>query len=158
MENLLRLKVVKVTNDINDINYSKEGDAGLDLRAAGRWVEHFRSNEIEADNYLIPPGRRVLVKTGVKVEIPSGYWGNIRERSGLALDYGLCVLGGVIDENYRDEIGVIILNTGSEVYKMKKNERVAQMIIQRYERINIEYVLFLDLTNRNAGFGSSGKV
>ena len=93
------------------------------------------------------------------VEIPKGYWGNIRDRSGLAFKYGLHNLAGVIDETYRGEIGVVMTNLGENPYVIKKNERIAQMIITPYERVNIESVEALEDSNRNEnGFGSSGKL
>ncbi len=90
--------------------------------------------------------------------IPEGHWGNIKDRSGNAFNHGIHVLGGVIDENYRGEIGVILINLSKKDFTINKNDRVAQMIISEYKKVNIEHVQELNETNRNKdGFGSSGK-
>lgn len=151
---------VKHLNDSDKINYSRDGDAALDLRASSKFVINLdeEKKEIEQDSYSIKPGERVLVKTGIEVAIPEGHWGNIKDRSGNAFNHGVHVLGGVIDENYRGEIGVILVNLSKKDFKINKNDRVAQMIISEYKRVNIEHVQELNETNRNKdGFGSSGK-
>lgn len=73
------------------------------------------------------------------------------------MKHGLQPLAGVIDENYREEIGVVLVNLSSKSYKITKNERIAQMIIQPYSKVSVEHVNDLDVTNRGDGFGSSGK-
>jgi len=151
---------VKHLNDSDKINYSRDGDAALDLRASSKFVINLdeEKKEIEQDSYSIKPGERVLVKTGIEVAIPEGHWGNVKDRSGNAFNHGIHVLGGVIDENYRGEIGVILVNLSKKDFKINKNDRVAQMIISEYKRVNIEHVQELNETNRNKdGFGSSGK-
>ena len=151
---------IKNLNDMDKINYSREGDAAVDLRASGKFIIDldFNKEEIEKDSYLINPGERILVKTGIQVEIPEGHFGNIKDRSGNAFNHGIHVLGGVIDENYRGEIGVILVNLSKKDFKINKNDRVAQMIISEYKKVNIEHVQELNETNRNKdGFGSSGK-
>ena len=152
------LKVKNTVEGLDKIGYSKEGDAGIDLRASGGFVINldFEKKDIIQDCYFINPGERILIKTGIKVAIPQGHYGHIKDRSGLAFKNGLHVLAGVIDENYREEIGVVLVNLGKNEYKITKNERIAQMIIKKYERVNIENVEDLDKTNRDAGFGSSG--
>ena len=151
---------VKHLNDLDKINYSRDGDAALDLRASSKFVINLdeEKKEIEQDSYSIKPGERILVRTGVEVAIPEGHWGNIKDRSGNAFNHGVHVLGGVIDENYRGEIGVILINLSKKDFKINKNDRVAQMIISEYKRVNVEHVQELNETNRNKdGFGSSGK-
>ena len=151
---------IKSLNNLDKINYSREGDAAIDLRASGIFVINLDTNkeEILKDSYLINPGERILVKTGIQVEIPKNHWGNIKDRSGNTFHHGVHVLGGVIDENYRGEIGVVLVNLSKKVFQINKNDRIAQMIISEYKKVNIEYVDELNSTNRNHdGFGSSGK-
>ena len=157
MENILKIKLL---TNLDKINYSREGDAAVDLRASGKFVINLDHNkeEIEKDFYLINPGERILVKTGIQVAMPKDHWGNIKDRSGNAFNHGVHVLGGVIDENYRGEIGVILVNLSKKEFKISKNDRIAQMIISEYKKVNLEYVDELDKTSRNQdGFGSTGK-
>lgn len=155
------LKIKKLKADIDNIKFANEGDAGLDLRASGHFTTNLdfavEKKEIENEFYYLEPGERVLVKTSIIAEIPKGHFGSIRGRSGLALNFGIQVLGGVIDEAYRGEIGVILVNTGKKPYQIKKNERIAQMIIQPYTKVEIQHHEELNETERSAGFGSSGK-
>ena len=142
------------------ISHHKDGDAAIDLRASGEWAVNLddEMKEIKSEKYEIMPGERILIKTGVKIEIPKGYWGNIRDRSGLALKHGLHVLAGVIDENYRGEIGVVMLNLGKKSYVIEKDERIAQMIISPYEKVELIEDEELTQTVRGDGaFGNSGK-
>ena len=157
MEHILKIKHL---SNIDQINYSKEGDAAIDLRASNKFVINldYEKQELEQDFYSIKPNERILVKTGIEVAIPKGCWGNIKDRSGNAFHHGIHVLGGVIDETYRGEIGVILINLSNKDFKVNKNDRIAQMIISEYKKVNIEYVNSLDETNRNKdGFGSTGK-
>ncbi len=158
MEQILKIK--KTVDELDNVGYIREGDAAIDLRASGVFVidlDH-EKREIAANEYEIKPNERVLVKTGIKVAMPPGHYGHIKGRSGLAMQHGLGSLAGVIDENYRGEIGVVLVNHGNKPYKLTKNERVAQMIIQEYKRVKVEYVEDLDETNRSVnGFGSSGR-
>src|SRR3989344_6627958 len=152
------LKVKNLVDGLDKISYTKEGDAAIDLRASGNWIIDLDSSkrELIREYYDIMPSERILIKTGIKVAIPQGHYGHIKDRSGLAFKHGLHVLAGVVDENYREEIGVVLVNLGKNNYKLTKNERVAQMIIKRYEKVDIEYVDELDKTIRDGGFGSSG--
>ena len=151
---------VRLLWGMSNVSYSKDGDAAIDLKASGKWVidlDH-EKQELDQDSYLIKPNERILVKTGIEVAIPKGCWGNIKGRSGHAFHHGIHVLGGVIDENYRGEVGVILVNLSQKPFEVNKNDRVAQMIISEYKRVKIEYVNELDDTNRNKdGFGSTGK-
>ena len=154
------IKIEKIVKDIESIGYSKPGDAGIDLRASGQWVVDIdsRKREIVQEEYELMPGERILVKTGIRLEIPNGFWGNIRDRSGLAANHGIHCLAGVVDETYRGEIMVAIVNLGKNPYKLRKNERVAQMIITPYVSAKISYEETLTESERGAnGFGSSGK-
>ena len=157
MEDVMK---VRILSNIDNLSYSKDGDAAIDLRASGKWVIDLDNSkqDLEQNSYSIKPNERVLVKTGIEVAIPKGCWGNIKGRSGHAFHNGIHVLGGVIDENYRGEVGVILVNLSQKPFEVNKNDRVAQMIISEYKRVKIEYVNELDNTNRNKdGFGSTGK-
>lgn len=154
------LKIKKTVKDIDSVGYSKPGDAGIDLRASGHWIVDIDSEkkELEQEEYELLPGKRILAKTGIQIEIPNGFWGNIRDRSGMAANHGLHCLGGVIDETYRGEIMVPIVNLGKNPYKIRKNDRIAQMVIAPYVSAEISYEENLTESERGSnGFGSSGK-
>ena len=106
----------------------------------------------------IKSGERVSIPTGFAWEIPTGMVGIIKPRSGLANDYGLDVLAGVIDSDYRGEIKVILLNTGSSHYKITQNDRIAQMVVANYLGEELEEVNDLSDSDRGSkGLGSTGK-
>lgn len=105
------------------------------------------------------PGQRALIKTGISMAIPPGYYGRIAPRSGLALKYGIDVLAGVVDSTYRGELGVILINLGesSEVFSVRRGMRVAQLIIEKCHSVYWMAVTELPETARSSGgFGSSG--
>lgn len=125
--------------------YARAGDAGLDLLAAV--------------TVMLPPGGRELVPTGLRVAIPEGYAGLVLPRSGLALRAGVTVLNapGLIDSGYRGEIGVLLINHGTEPVTLSRGERIAQLVIQPVTRCSLIEVASLDGTTRGAGgFGSTG--
>lgn len=135
---------IKLLNDDAKTPTRNHSAAGLDLYAC-------------ADG-IVPPGQRQLIKTGVAVALPPGHYGQIFGRSGLAVKYGMAVLAGVIDNDYRGEIGVVLLNTGDVSYVYAKSEKIAQLVVLPYNSCVPEVVEHLDETNRSAdGFGSSGK-
>jgi dUTP pyrophosphatase len=120
-------------------------DAGMDLVA---------SEAVE-----LPPGKAVLVPTGLSIELPPGYEAQIRPRSGLALKHSLTIPNspGTIDPAYRGEIKVIVLNLGSASYQVQPGDRIAQMVIAKYEAVEWEEG-DLAVSERGAGgFGSSGR-
>lgn len=122
--------------------------AGMDLRA-----------NIDAPVLLKPMERR-LIPTGLFISLPEGYEAQVRPRSGLALKKGITVLNapGTIDADYRGEIGVILVNLSDQDFIVEDGERIAQMVIARYEQISWNAVDELDRTERGAGgFGHSGK-
>lgn len=128
--------------------YETSGSAGMDLRAA---IEQ----EIE-----LKPLERTLVPTGLFTEIPVGYEAQIRPRSGMSIKHGITLINcvGTIDSDYRGEIKIPIVNLSNEAYTLKPGERIAQMIIARYETAALEAVEVLSDTDRGAGgFGSTGK-
>lgn len=135
------------TDDLEVPVYATPGSAGIDLYAA-----------VVADTVL-NPGERKLIPTGIRVAIPNGFEGQVRPRSGLALDYGIGMVNspGTIDADYRGEIGVILINHGSEPYVVRRGDRIAQMIIAPVVRAELEVVDSLPETNRgNGGFGHTG--
>jgi len=142
---MLKIKVKRIHSDALLPIISYEGDAGLDLSSIS--------------DYTVNPGERCLVKTGIAIELPKNTEAQVRPRSGLALKYGITVLNspGTIDEQYRGEIAVIIINHGNETCQIKKHDRIAQLIINRLPKIEIIEVKELSITTRGeGGFGSSG--
>lgn len=128
--------------------YKTEQSAGLDLCA-----------QLDAP-IEVQPMERVLVPTGLYIELPPGTEGQVRPRSGLALKQGLTVLNspGTIDADYRGEIRVILINLSGEVQSIAPGDRIAQLVVARYEQIKWEPTDSLDHTERGAGgFGSTGK-
>lgn len=127
--------------------YKTSGSAGMDIRA----------NITEA--ITLKSLERTLVPTGLSIELPQGYEAQIRPRSGLAIKKGLSLVNtpGTIDSDYRGEIGIILINLSTETQVIEPGERVAQMVIARYEQANLEEVEVLSDTERGAGgFGSTG--
>jgi dUTP pyrophosphatase len=107
----------------------------------------------------ILPMERQLIPTGISISLPKGYEAQIRPRSGLALKYGITLLNspGTIDADYRGEIKIILINLSNKAFKVNHGDRIAQMIISKVEKANIEIVETLDETNRGeGGFGSTG--
>src|SRR4051812_3468691 len=128
--------------------YATEGAAGMDLLAA---VD---------EPVVIPPGTRVLIPTGLAIALPPGYELQVRPRSGLALRNGIVLPNspGTIDEDYRGEIQVIVLNTGTEPFRVERGMRIAQAVLAPVVRAAWDEVADLDVTARNeGGFGSTGR-
>jgi dUTP pyrophosphatase len=122
--------------------------AGMDLHAA-----------ID-EPLLLAPGERSLVPTGLSMAIPPGFEGQIRPRSGLALRHGVSMVNtpGTIDADYRGEVGVILINHGSEPYRIAPGERIAQLVIAAVQRMEPVEVQELEATVRNSGgFGHTGR-
>jgi dUTP pyrophosphatase len=127
--------------------YSTEESAGLDLRA-----------ELQSP-IVLEPGQRSLIPTGLKIALPTGYEAQVRPRSGLAYKHGITVLNspGTIDADYRGDVGVILINHGSESFTIENGERIAQLIIAKFIQIDWDEVLDLSSTSRGeGGFGSTG--
>ena len=128
--------------------YSTEYSAGMDLRA-----------NLEND-IMLGPGGRILVPTGLFIEIPPGYEAQIRPRSGLAVKKGITVLNtpGTIDSDYRGEIDIILINHSDVPFTITDGERICQMIIARHETIEWEETEDLNNTDRGSGgFGHTGQ-
>ncbi len=143
----IRVRVVRKTSQPLPA-YETEDSAGMDLRA-----------EV-SEPVVMEPGARALIPTGLFLEIPVGYEGQVRPRSGLALKRGLTVLNaaGTIDADYRGDVGVLLINHGREAFTVEDGMRVAQMVVARYSQFEWESVEDLDETARGAGgFGSTGK-
>jgi dUTP pyrophosphatase len=110
------------------------------------------------EDVAIPSGKRVAVRTGLSVSIPSGFYGRIAPRSGLALDYGIDILAGVIDGDYRGEILCILINHSDALVELEAGRRIAQLIVEAIIIPQPEWVTELDKTERGSGgFGSSEK-
>ena len=129
--------------------YATAGAAGADLRA----------NFPDRGQVALAPGARVLVPTGLRLEIPEGYEVQIRPRSGLALKHGVTVPNtpGTIDSDYRGELKVIMINLGAETFSIRRGDRVAQLVLAPVTQAAWLEVETLDDTARGAGgFGSTG--
>ena len=128
--------------------YATTASAGLDLRA-----------NLDSPVTLQPLERK-LIPTGLYIALPEGCEAQIRPRSGLALKHGISLLNtpGTIDADYRGEIGVILVNISNEPFEVRDGERIAQMVIARYEQVEWEPAESLDATERGAGgFGHTGR-
>ena len=130
-------------------SYETAGAAGMDLRAA-----------VPEDRPLIlPPGKRALVPTGLVLEIPDGFEGQVRPRSGLALKHGITCLNtpGTIDSDYRGEVKVLLVNLGDDDFEVARAMRIAQIVFAPVTRTNVEERSLSGATGRGAGgFGSTG--
>ncbi len=142
------VKVKVVNKSHNDLPaYSTKDSAGMDLRAS-------------LDEPLeLKPMQRALIPTGIYIELPEGYECQIRPRSGLALKHGVTVLNtpGTIDADYRGEIGVILINLSDKPFVVNDGERICQMVVTRYDKVDWVRVEALDDSVRGAGgFGHTG--
>lgn len=139
------LKIKRLTNDAILPQYAHPGDAGLDL---------FANEHTE-----IGSGNSVMVKTGISIELPKGAEAQVRPRSGLAARYAITVLNtpGTIDEGYRGEVCVILINHGKKPFVVEKGMKIAQMVIAPVMTVDVEEVQELSDTSRGiGGFGSTG--
>ena len=142
--------IIKVVNKSGrDLpQYATESSAGVDLRAA------------ITEPIVLEPLQRAMVPTGLYMEIPKGYEGQVRPRSGLAAKHGVTVLNtpGTIDADYRGEIRVILVNLSSQPFEIQPGERIAQMVFAKHETAQWEEVEELEESARGAGgFGSTGR-
>ena len=148
--NGLSVKIYRVSENFKDLplpSYMTEGSAGMDLYAALR------------DPVVVDPMCSVLVPTNLKIELPSGFEAQIRPRSGLALRSKIILPNspGTIDSDYRGEIKVIMMNVGTGPFVINRGDRIAQMVISEYKRVQWEESGSLDKTGRGeGGFGSTG--
>lgn len=143
---LINCKIINKSNNPLP-NYQTEGSSAVDLFAD--------LNE----SIILKSKERKLISTGIFISIPIGYEAQVRPRSGLAIKNGITVLNspGTIDSDYRGEIGVILINHSEEDFKISNGERIAQLVLSRYEKITWEETVNLDDTKRGkGGFGSTG--
>ncbi|MEM9217013.1 MAG: dUTP diphosphatase [Cyanobacteria bacterium P01_F01_bin.150] len=141
----MKLKIKKIHESAVTPSYAHKGDAGLDL---------YSIDEVE-----IAAGATTLIHTGIKIELPQGTEAQIRPRSGLALKHSVTVLNtpGTIDEGYRGEIGIILINHGKNTFKVTKGMKIAQMVIKPVLYVEVEEADELSQTSRGqGGFGSTG--
>ena len=144
----LELKIEQMPHCKGLPSYETEGAAGMDLRAA--IDEPVTLGSLE----------RTLIPTGLKIELPHGYEAQIRPRSGMAIKHGLSMINtpGTIDEDYRGEVKIAVVNLSKDAYTIEPGERIAQMVINKVEQPIIVPVVSVSATERGAGgFGSTGK-
>lgn len=143
----VRIKRLPAARDLPLPAPASSGSSGFDLRAA-----------VDAE-LVIRPGERVLVPTGLVLEIPPGWEGQVRPRSGLALRHGIGVVNapGTIDSDYRGEVAVLLINLGEAPFSVERGDRIAQLVIAPVERVEWEEVDTLASSPRGeGGFGSTG--
>lgn len=143
----INVKILEHGGGLDLPSYATSGSAGMDLRAA--------INE----NIVLHRFERRLIPTGICMAIPDGYNLEIRPRSGLAFNYGVSVLNapGTVDCDYRGELKVLLINFGEEDFVIERGMRIAQMVLQKVEYVELNPVQNLDETSRsNGGYGSTG--
>ena len=141
----MKIKVRSLSGNLP--SYETEGSAGMDIRA---YIE---------EPVTLEPGKRALIPTGLFMEIPAGFEVQIRARSGLAVKYGIGLTNGIgtIDSDYRGEIKVSLINWGEDDFVINDGDRIAQMVVCRYEKADFELADELSDTARGAGgFGHTG--
>ena len=129
-------------------SYATVDSAGVDLKA-------FLDKPLE-----LKPLERKIIRTGIKLALPEGFEAQVRPRSGLAAKHGISILNspGTIDSDYRGEIGVILVNLSNKKFKANSGDRIAQLVLKKYEKINWKIIKELPKTNRGfGGFGSTGE-
>jgi dUTP pyrophosphatase len=141
---------VKIVNKSNHRlpEYATPGSAGMDLKAN------------TSEPIVLKPLERQLIPTGIHIQLPEGYEAQVRPRSGLAAKYGVtvCNTPGTVDADYTGEIKVILINLSNENFVINPGERIAQMVVAKYERVEWDEVATLEATERGeGGFGSTGK-
>ena len=141
---MIQVKIINTSNNPSP-QYSTIGSAGLDLRS---------------DIDIVIPGREMaIVTTGLYIELPEGYEAQVRPRSGLAFNHGITVLNtpGTIDCDYRGEIKVLLFNTEPTPFEIRKGDRICQIVINKYEKVELISVSELDNTDRGiGGIGHTG--
>lgn len=143
----VKVKIIK-EEGVELPKYMTEESAGMDIRA-------FINEPI-----VLGSLERVLVPTGIKLEILKGYEVQVRPRSGLAIKHGITLLNtpGTIDSDYRGEVKIIVVNLSKDEYKIENGERIAQLVLQKVYQMDLEEVTEINITERNdGGFGHTGK-
>lgn len=141
----MKIKIVNISKHPLPL-YQTPHSAGADLTA-----------NLDAP-VTLKPLQRALIPLGIYIALPPGYESQIRARSGLALKHGIALVNGVgtIDADYREEYGAIVINLGDQPYTIHDGDRVAQLVIAKYETVEWQEVEQLDQTDRQGGFGSTG--
>lgn len=124
-------------------SYASEGAAGADLRSS--------------ETVVLGPGERAAVPTGLHIEVPPGHVGLIWPRSGLAVRHGLDTMAGVVDSDYRGEVRVVLVNHGPEPVTLEAGDRIAQLLVQRVERVAFAFGELEGSARAAGGFGSTGR-
>lgn len=143
----LLIKHVRNFDFLNDLKYQTPSSAGFDLFAA---IDY---------GILLAPMQTVIVPSGIAIELAIGYEAQVRPRSGLAFKHGITILNspGTIDSDYRGEISLLLINLGKENFNILPGMRIAQIIISKYEKVNIKITEYISSTERGIkGFGSTG--
>lgn len=143
----VRIRRLSTAQDLPLPSHGSPGSAGVDLRSA------------LPEEVVIRPGERLLVPTGLVLEIPPGWEGQVRPRSGLALRHGIGIVNapGTIDSDYRGEVAVILINLGEAPFSLQRGDRIAQLVLSRVETIEWEEAETLEDSGRGTGgFGSTG--
>ena len=141
------VKIKRTDKELPLPNYKHYGDAGMDI--------------CSAETHTLTPGEYYVFKTGIYMEIPEGYEVQVRPRSGLAAKKGISIVNtpGTVDHGYRGEFMVILINLGKESYEVKRGERIAQLVFNKFETVNLVEVDELNDSQRgSSGFGSTGKM
>lgn len=133
----MKIKIKKLADDAKLPAFALAGDTGMDIF----------SNE----DALLGPGERVSCKTGIAIKIPAGYGCFVWDKSGMSHKHGLKVIGGVFDSNYTGEYFIGLVNLSRTEYRIKKGQKIAQLVFQKIEEPEIEAVEELEQTNRNDG-------
>lgn len=146
----MKIKITKFNKEKDCIipHYATVDSAGMDLSSSS------------TESITIKPGKFALIPTNLTMEIPQGYEGQVRPRSGLALKHGITVLNspGTIDADYRGEVKVLLINHGTEDFIINYGDRIAQLVISRHENVSLEFDDNISDTERGAGgYGSTGK-
>lgn len=150
-------EVAKGLYKAHPLKYETFGSAGIDVRAVSVLYQGNNIN-LSENHFILPKQEKCLVKTGFCVALLKGFEMQVRSRSGLALKNGIFVLNspGTVDSDYRGEVGVILYNTDND-FKIELGDRIAQVVIAKYETVEIEILEELDDTARKTGgFGSTG--
>lgn len=143
----MKLKIINKSNNPLP-EYKTEGASGMDLLSSNQ------------EDIVLQPLERTLVPTSLFIEIPEGYEGQIRARSGLSIKHGITLINaiGTIDSDYRGELKIPVVNLSNEPYTVRSGERIAQLVIAKYEKVTLVEVEELNDSTRGAGgFGSTGK-
>jgi dUTP pyrophosphatase len=150
MSDVVEIKIKKLSTEFEDIplpSYATSGSSGMDIRAA------------VLDEIIVEPNNITLVPTNLSVDIPKGYEFQVRPRSGLAANHGIGILNspGTIDSDYRGEIKIIMINLGKEIFKIKRGDRIAQLVVSKVYTCKLIESNDLNHSQRGkGGFGHTG--